>query len=390
MIAAVLICCLSKVRAQSASFQEVDSLSYAKYQAADWKDLVAYGNSAISAKVDYPLLRLRIAYAQFVLGNYGGALSNYQKVLGDDSHNQMARYYSYLSNKYLDREGEASYHASFLDTVTLNRDNIKPLGALQAGFEFSFKTNDNTRRGYGLYNRVSFSNRLGWRFQLDQSVAYFNQSISSGVPVIIPGSTLSVNFTYNNSQLEYYAKLRYMLSGRLSLIGAYHFLNTSFGPSTYSSHVGLFGVRYAHPYFSLQADANSAQLINTAFQQYNGQLTLHPLGNLNLYTISRASMQANGMQQKMFSQSVGFKAANKLWLEVNGTFGRLDGYLDADALYVYNAIDVTSTKAGATVFYTLNKHLNLLINYTYEQKQDYYLNNNYTQNSITGGITWRF
>jgi len=386
-----LLACSVMVRAQSVGYQQVDSVSYAQYQAAQWKELIAYGNSAVAGHVDYPLLRLRIAYAQFVIGNYSGALLNYEKVLSEDSHNQMAMYYSYLCCKYLNRDLEAGYHASYVDTFTLNRDQIKPYAALEAGFETSVKTSNNANRGTGIYNRASLSNRLGFRIQLDQSVAYFTQSISSNTPVFIPGSTLAVNsFTSNDSQLEYYAKLRFAVSNQISLIGAYHYMSTSFASTTNSSNIGLLGVKYSHPYFSLQADVNTAQVINTSFQQYNGELAIYPLGNLNLYTVSRGSVQANGLQQTVFSQTIGFKAAKKLWLEAAAGFGKMDNYLDNDALYVYNAIDITQNRAGGTAFYSFGRHIVAYLNYTYEKKQDYYLNTNYNQNSMTGGFTWKF
>lgn len=386
-----LLACSVMAKAQSVGYQQVDSISYAQYQAGQWKDLISYGNSAVAGNVDYPLLRLRIAYAQFVMGNYSGALVNYHAVLSEDSHNQMARYYSYLANKYLNKDLEAGYHASYLDTFTLNRDDIRPYAALEAGFETGFKISDNANRGAGIYNRASLTNRLGFRLQLDQSVAFFTQSISSNTAIFIPGSTLAVNsFTSTDSQFEYYAKLNFALTGDLSLIGAYHYLNTSFASTTNGSSIGLFGLKYSHPYFSLQADVNAAQVINTTFQQYNGALTIYPLGNLNLYTTSRASVQTNGLQQNIFNQTVGFKATKKLWLEAAAAFGKLDNYLDNDALYVYNAIDITQSRAAATAFYPFGRHIVAYLNYTYEQKQDYYLNTNYNQNSITGGFTWKF
>jgi hypothetical protein len=390
----IMILCAAVARAQSLTFPKVDSTSYAKYVAADWKALVDYGNTAISTGVDYPILRLRIAYAQFLLGNYSGALVHYQNVLASDSHNQTARYYSYLCNDYLNRSNDAAYNAAYIDTVTLNKEQIKPFGALQAGLEVSAKNSNNSRRGTGLYSRAFFSNRLGWHIQLDQSVAYYNQAITSTTAVTsasgAPAIATPITGTYTDSQIEYYAKLGYSLAHNLALLVAYHYLGTSYGTSTYQNHIGLIGLKYSAPYFALQADANLSTISNSNTQQYNGQLTIYPLGNLNLYTISRVSAQNGAIQQTIFTQTLGFKAVKQLWLEASGSFGRLDNFLDADALYVYNSIDITTFRAGASAFYPLGKHAVVFLNYTFEQKQDYYLNNNFNQNSITGGLTWKF
>jgi hypothetical protein len=393
-LAALFTVCCYVARAQTISFQQVDSTSYAQYSAGNWKALIAYGNTAINAGADYPALRLRMAYAQLMTENYQGALTQYQQVLKMDAYNQTARYFSYLCNKYLDNNYTASYHASFVDTAVLDKEKITAFGLLTAGLETGIKIPANSNRGKGSYTRASLSNRLGWKLQLDQSVAYYNQSITSTENIApdpaTPTITTPVNTTFSNQQFEYYGKLGYTITNRLTLLGAYHYLNTSYGSFGFQSHIGLLGLKYSAPYFSLQADANYSNIINSRISQVNGQVTIYPLGNLNLYTISRVAVQSGDIQQTILNQAVGFKVAKQLWLEASATFGAMNNYLEADALYVYNAIDITKQKAGATIFYTLGKHAVVHLNYTFEQKQDYYLNNDYNQNSITGGLTWKF
>jgi tetratricopeptide (TPR) repeat protein len=390
-----LLACGIMARAQSLDYKQVDSTSYAQYQAGQWDALVDYGKLALADKIDFPLLRLRIAYAQLSRGNYSGALEQYDEVLKHDKQNQTARYFSLLCQKYLGRNAEASYQAAFIDTTTLSTQQIKPYGALEAGLETGVKISGNSTRGTGSYTRAWLVNRLGWKLQLDQSVAYFSQSITNNT--VVPGNGFPgggnnniFSNTYTDGQIEYYSKLTFSINKNLLLLGAYHYLNTSYGQTTYQNHIGLVGIKYSAPYFSVQADANATSIVNTNFQQYNGQLTLYPLGNLNLYTISRISAQSGGLSQTIFSQTLGFKVAKPMWLQLSGSFGRQDDYIDADALYVYNAIDVTKLKACATAFYTLGAHVVLYLNYTFEQKDDNYLNNNYNQHSITGGFTWKF
>ncbi|QKJ29785.1 hypothetical protein HQ865_08450 [Mucilaginibacter mali] len=390
----LLALCTIAARAQSISFQQADSTSLVYYNARNWTGLVDYGNKAIAAGVDYPVLRLRMAYANFMGQNYSGALTQYAEVLKDDSHNQMARYYSYLCSRYLGNTNAASYHASFVDTVTMNREQVTQFGLVQAGLESSVKLPQNNLRGTGNYTRAFLSNRLGWKLTLDQSVAYYNQSITALVAIPAAAGAPAIaspnSATFTDTQFEYYGKLGFAVNSNLNVLGAYHYLNTSFGTSSFQNHIGLIGLKYSLPYVTLQADANVATISNNNVQQYNGQLSFYPMGNLNLYTISRVSVQSGDMQQTIFSQTLGFKAAKPFWLEANGTFGTMDNYLDADALYVYNAIDVTKLKAGLTGFFQLGQHAVLYINYAFEQKQDYYLNKNFNQNSITGGFTWKF
>jgi hypothetical protein len=235
---------------------------------------------------------------------------------------------------------------------------------------------------------------LGWRLQLEQSVAYFTQSITSTTAVLhAPGAptiTTPNTGTYTDSQFEYYGKLGYTITPALTVLGAYHYLNVNYGTGSSPSHIGFLGLKYAMPYFAVQADANFSNISNSNVQQYNGQLSIYPLGNLNLYTISRVSVQSGDLQQTIFNQTLGFKVVKKLWMEASAGFGIMDNFLADDALYVYNAIDITKFKAGGTAFFPLNNHANLYLNYTFEQKQDYYLNNNFNQHSITAGLIWKF
>ncbi|MES2274894.1 MAG: hypothetical protein V4592_02650 [Bacteroidota bacterium] len=390
----LIVACCYMASAQTISFQQADSTSSAYYTAGNWQALVDYGNRAISAGIDYPVLRQRMAYAQLMSGNYSGALTQYQQVLKEDSRNQKARYYSYLCNKYLDNQSAASYNASFVDTTTLNNEQVAPFGLLTAGLENSVKVPQNSNRGTGNYTRAFLSNRLGRKLTLNQSVAFYSQSITSTTAVTpnpgAPSIATPISGTYTDSQFEYYAKLGYSINNNLVLLGAYHYLNTSYGISTYQNHVGLIGLKYSAPYFSVQGDANFSNISNSHISQFNGQLSLYPLGNLNLYTMSRVSAQTGDVQQTIFSQTIGFKVVKQFWLEAAIGVGKMDNYLDADALYVYNAIDITKFKAGTTAFIPLGKHAVVYLNYTFEQKQDYYLNKDFNQNSITGGFTWKF
>jgi hypothetical protein len=229
--------------------------------------------------------------------------------------------------------------------------------------------------------------------QLDQSVAYFSQSITNSTGVTpttgAPGIANIVKSTYTDGQFEYYARLGFTLSSKLTLLGAYHYLHINYGENNYSANITLIGLKYTAPYFTLQGDINTTDMTNNHVTQFNGQFAVYPFGNQNLYLISRGSFQSD-YSQVIFSQTLGFKVARPFWLQASGSFGKMDNYLEADALYVYNAIDITKFKAGATAFYTLGTHAVVYLNYTFEQKQDYYLNNNYNQNSITGGFTWKF
>lgn len=378
----VLLLAINTAKAQT--FAEVDSLSNAQSLAGNWEQLLATGKQAISKGIDYPGLRQRLGYAHLVTGDYSAALRDYNVVLKSDSYNPIARYYAYLSSRYLYQESGASVHASYLDSATLKAENLSAFGLISIGLENSFKIPQNVYRGQANYTRVSLSNRLGWRLQLQQSAAYYKQLLNNN----LQGPKGNND---ENTQAEYYGKVNYALKSNLVLMGGYHYLYTRFVNNTYNSHIAFVGLRYNGSYFSLQGDAVFGSLIGTTLVQYSAGATAYPFGNLDLYASAKASYSDQGTGgQFIFSPALGFKITKNLWTESSANIGTLDNFIDADGLYIYNAIDVTKVKAGQSLFYQLGKHAQLQLNYTYEQKTDFTHNYIYNQNSITAGILWKF
>ena len=270
---------------------------------------------------------------------------------------------------------------------TLMKNGIKPFSILQVGIESSFKIPSAALRGNASYNRFYISNRLFLKLKLEQSASFYNQKFA-----FFTRKNLAEEPVYNtNQQLAYYAKLSYPVTASISFIGAYHYLQNNYAGTIYQNHVALVGVKLSKPYYEVQGDADLSKMANANVNQYNLGLTVYPRGNLNLYTVSRLSLQDQlAHKYLMFTQIAGARVSKSTWLEANATLGRLNNYLEADAVYVYNSIDQTLFKTGATAFVSLNKHLLIHVNYAFERKENAYEPYRYSQNSITGGSTWKF
>ena len=271
------IAIIQTAKGQVNTLNSADSISTSLYNSADWKQLILFGNSAINNGNDTPDLRLRIAYAYFITGDYKKSLYEYDKVLVNNSYNSTARYYAYFCNKYLNNDVQASYNVSYLDKATV-KGWLSPFDLVDAGFEAGVKENNDVNRDDANYYRVGFSNRLGWRFQLEESFAYFNEDIFS----------VSNDYPSNRSddlsdqQKEYYAKLNFAVNNRLTIIGSYHYLDTKFINTIYNNNLGLLGLKYTTIYADLQADVNFGNLDSKPVEQYDGKLIFYPLGNFNL------------------------------------------------------------------------------------------------------------
>ncbi len=376
----VFILLAGSIKAQISTMQVADSTSADLYNSGDWKELIVFGNQSVKNGIDFPGLRLKIAYAYMMSGNFKMALKNYEDILANDGYNETARFYAYLCNSYLNNDLAASYNAGYMQ----NKNGLRPFAFIDAGTEFSTNLNNDINRGDASYSRISLSNRLSWRWQLEQSLVYYNQTIFR-----LSDNDNSIDA--RDQQKEYYAKLSYAASANFSILGAYHYVNTSFETSVGNSNLGFLGARFTASYFDLQVDMNFGSLDEKPIEQYDGKLTFYPMGNFNFYTISRASDQhLNASDHIILSQAIGFKLIKNTWLESAVTIGDQNDYLDADGLYIYNAIDKITFKCGETLFYQLSKHMQLQLDYVYEKKDDTYQSLNYEQNSITLGLIWKF
>jgi hypothetical protein len=388
LILLLFIAMIHTAKAQVNALQVADSVSTDLYNAGNWKQLILYGNQLLAGEIDFTGLRLRIAYANFITGDYKHALKQYNVVLAKDPYNITARYYAYYCDKYLTDDLHAIYNLSYLDKETLHKDGINTPLLTDVQAETGTKQNNDINRDNAFYSRVGIGNRIGWRLQLEQSIAYFNQDIFKLYDIDRINTTA---LHLADQQKEYYAKLSFALNQNIAIIGSYHYLNTKFNSTAYNSNLGLTGLKYAGTYVDAQADADFGWLNNKSLRQYNAKLTYYPFGNFNLYTISRASVkQLNSARNVIFDQTLGFKLIKNTWLESSVTLGNLDNYLDADALYVYNGIDNTTFKCGETAYYQLNNNMQLQLNYFYEKKFDAYQSLKYDQNSVTVGIVWKF
>jgi len=371
-------------KAQVETYNAADSATAALYNRADWRQLIISANRSLQNGSDFPILRLRLGYAYFMTGNYGGALIQYNKVIKSDSYNQTARYYAYLCHKYLNQDLYANRQTAYFDSLTISKRS-KNFHLVSAAFEESFKLINDDDRGNASYTRFGLGIEATKKLEFDQSVSFFKQYI------YLPRER-ERRHEFEDDQTEYYASLSYALKDNISIIGAYHYLYTTFRRSFNNSNVFMGGVNYTNPYFAVQADINIAHVMEDHFVQYNMQGMLYPFGNLDFYTISRLAYHHQNINSNfwIFSQAIGFKAIKNVWLETAGTFGDQENYIDANALYVYNTYDNTRLKIGETAFWQVYKNATLQINYTFEKKQEALEIPTYNQHGFTLGIIWKF
>lgn len=374
---------------QAYTYDAVNIKSYSLYEKGSWKELISYGNDAIANGQDFTLLRLRIGYAAFMIGNFSEAINAYEKVLQNDSYNVTAHYYLWLGRKYLNQPELADKHLAYLLAETLEKEKQKSLAFTGVGIETSFKSTDINGRGNTWYNMLQVQNRFGWNLHMSQAISYFNQTIQ--LPTFGPnGLPGSAGLTVIN-QIEYYNKLTFNLNNQWQLKGAYHYTNTPINNTLFQNHSGLIGIKYSGNYFDVQADGIFSKMYDSTISQFDFQLGYYPLGNQKLYGISTAIYRNRNTGSGFnFRQVLGGQVAKKIWLEANITLGSFQDLYENDALYLYNAIDKNNYKAGVMGYFTIGQKCIFELGYTAEQRVLYDKTTTFNQNSITGGLKWKF
>lgn len=381
----MLIVCSSLLFSLRSSAQEspasVDSKSLALFNDGQWKELVAYGKASIDSGTTFPLLRMRMGYAAHALGNYSQSLVQYKNVYDQDSTNTTALYYLYLNNLYLNNTAAARFYLSKLpdESKPVPLPGIK-LAAIEA--EYGYKITDEITREDAQYARIGVGLEIGARFELQQSLALYNQNIGEAQLLgVFDRDSIHIR------QKEYYAKLGFAASGQVTVLGGFHYLYTPFNNLVYNNVISFSGVQYKAPFFHLEGLLHFGSLSSRRYSQFDGIISLFPLGNNKLYTVTKVTYG----NEFVFSQAIGISVTKKMWLEGFATLGKFSTLLDNHALYVYNDIDQKVYKLGCSAASMLSKRLLFSINYAFDQKLRYGTSDKFfNQHSITGGLKWIF
>ena len=367
---------------ESKSLSEVDIYSLQLYNASDWKGLLQYGKEQIALHVEFPLLRMRTGYAAYMLGNFSQSLIHYTKVFEDDRENNIALYYVYLNHLYLNNTSASRYYAGRLPQETKTSEKISSTKISGVNGEYSYKIPDEASRGNATYGRIGLNTQVGYRTEVQVSGALFNQHLSE------PALTGVVNNrNINNNQKEFYSKFTFAATGSVSLLAGYHYIYTPFNNLIYNNHLVFTGIRITSPYVHTKFMAAFGNMTNKTYNQYDLTISTFPLGNTNLYTISRAAYG----DALTYSQVAGYRVAKPLWLEGNITLGRYNNLLENDALYVFNDIDSKRFKIGGSAYIAITPKSLLSFNYTFDQKLRYGTTGNYfNQHSLNTALSWKF
>lgn len=420
--------------------KEIDSITWALYNRADWNRLADKGSEAIKSGIDYYYLRMRVGIAFYEMKNYRAAIPHFKKALEFNPMDKVAVEYLYLSylsggRKYDARKISNKLGKSARERLGLDRQPVVEEIYIEGGPSKAGNIDQEDRRhgrrpqqedtiynaGY-YYNNIYYGH-AGIKFRLSPSISVYQGYSYLEAPVTEKLTYMNEqvpDFDYTTVQHEYYGNLEVNLPGSVLATPAFHMLWIKYGLRVDQYNPETFNLDYdtvvehenmSVASLSLRKDigAFTAEISGTygdfghALQK---QLTLagyyYPMGNLDFYGKTGVTYLWNENDNRwIFHQLVGWSPADKFWLEATADIGQLQDYAEKNAFVVYNVPEEINYKIEGVLLYELSEKLELSLRYRYMQRVNRYLyytsyedftfkETKYPYHTIIGGIKWKF
>lgn len=424
---------------QPLSLVSVDAQTYSQWQKKDWDGLIATGKQALKADIDFYYLRVRLGIAYYEKKNYHMALHHFEKAYKLQSNESYLKEYLYYSYLFAGREADARVFAETLpvsikETLGLSKEKVidginlfytYSLNPDQAAIDnysidvdllkdgsqvisksmgvFNFGLLHNIKPNLSVYHAYTNIQKKSFLYLQDEGVAstnansksLLNQYYVSGNLRIVNGLDLSLGFHYINLRFPY--ETTETGQGQPRVVTKYIVENDL---------VGFLSAYKNFKYFTLGSSLYYSALNSAKQMQNDYQLTFYPLGNLNLYTVSMASLQReifsnNSFDNRfVFHQLIGAKVFKSLWIEGFASFGDIHNLIRNNGSTVYNGTDVIKGIYGGRFIVFMKPQIKFLLGYNYQSMESYFISDQdyrkrinrieYSNHSLTGGLIWNF
>lgn len=421
---------------ENSSYREIDSLSYKALVDNDWKEGRKIAKLASKEEISFYYLFLRIGVLAFDNENYDEAVYNFEKanqMNPKDTLCQEYLYYSYLLGGQVDVaqrfaslqdksfHEKVNYQVKVLESIqisslTLLADNMdvnKGKVILSSGNSYVGSLLNGNVYGYSF----GIQNKLGRKIRLiNQFTAY---STNSESVESFTFNNFKVSRPYQNKQYQYNLVASYLTDNNIYIGFGYAFFKTNTDYSyteydtisydwvtndistAYSNNLFNVSISKKLKYIQPRLELGYVDLYDVKQYQIEGDLTYFPLGNNKFYSqTSFAFLSRDESNQQVFTEKIGVKITDKIWIDVSGRFGDLFNYQNANGLVVYNSADRVKRDLGVFCNFYLKK-LDVSLGYSNQLRSGAYYNYNYlgevttsiynyNSNNIITAIKWKF
>ncbi|KAB2879456.1 hypothetical protein F9K33_09340 [bacterium] len=417
----------------------VDKITYSLWLEKEWDKLIIEGKKSLDHGIDFYYLRVRMGIAYFEKQNYHQSIRHFEKAYAVNSVETFLKEYLYYSYLYSGRQTEAEILAATFSWQLKEKIGIKEnnlIDQLDFTYNSGFIANPSVTNKYS----INIDSQKNGAQYISKGHHYFNLSLKHSLNPKISifhaysyiaktsfvysqqGGIFSSNPDYKTSLHQYYLSGNARLAKGLNMLLGLHYINIRYPvevtdfrqgqnritTQTFSENdiVSFVSIYRNFSYFTLGASFYYAGLNNARQIQGDFLLTLYPLGNLNLYTVSTVSYQSEtnsgdrSQNRLIFDQLMGFKLTSRIWIEGYGSLGDMHNFLRNDGFVVYNGTDIIKRRYGGRLILPLKPAFKIRFDYSmlaYESSfipalpdHNIYNTIQYTNHSITGGIIWNY
>ena len=415
------------------SFQEVDRLTFAYYQTAQWDSLIEKGKWAELAQIDYYYLNYRMAIAYYNKRNYFTASHYFYKAFKQNNAALQDAYFKeiyYRSLQYSNQTATAGGLLSVADSLADNEPRYYAgkvyLSYVNGNISHSVPIQKLRTKPASSYGEAHYQQSIRlWDFgisylmnehwEMDFHLSNANLGMISAVEN--PEVFHIRNYEVNQLALNFKSRFLFTPIKSLSLFFGYSNVNgkpygrldsneLNLGYSNYKSKSIMLAVDYQKRYKKTLLGFNAAYSDFSDDKQAQLGLSLDwfPKGNLNFYTSTHTyGFASNAFKQyrPIVYQKVGFKLSSHLWMEVQGIFGDVQNFTLLNDNYSFEIPDHTFGLAGVQLLYLLGERIHLSLGSQYywkytEMEENELINRNniqripYQQINLLGGLQWKF
>ncbi len=406
-----------------------DIITYRQFLHMEWDSLIDCGNRYLDNGIDYYYLQIRLGIAYHNKQRYVKAISHLNKALEFAPGDPVTIEYLYFANLFKGNDFEAKLWLKQITPVRRQELGIKTrfIDGYSADLTYSFtpekqiaKIPGSTITGTQQLPKsftnanVTLSQSPGSRFKLVEGYTFLYKN---SMYYNKEAATDEINTNYILQNQLYISGILYPVKG-LHLEASYHALFISV-PTTATSNNGqgqqnkltsfstfsdysysLFALQ-SFGYFDIGYTYSGSKLNDYTQQQHTTNLGIYPLGNMNLYLLSRFIFLNDKtfpeVRSFILGETFGVKLSKHFWAEAAILAGNIQNMSDYGSYIIYNDVNPLKLKTGLNLLFPLSsgKIISIRSNY-YNSESSFYdagtkINTiNYSSFSLVGGISWNF
>jgi len=365
--------------------------TYKLYIDQNWESLIKVANRAKEQKSSSYAIDYRLAEAYYYDRNYFDSAEEFEYITQKyQIKNDIILEYLYYSYLFSGRQQDALLVAKEFPFHLQQKTGAKKIEIIdflsaEGGQKLSAK------KDFGIENLTYFNVGLGNQFGYGVKMQHAFTSISQNF----------IDFDY--TQKEYYTNLRIQLAKGLTLIPAFHYINTNEkNQSSNEDNSGLTDIKTQLFYLGLKKQWNRFSISpNIAFSSSKGS----EFGTINNLQFGiHAGQSLKGTHDKLWlglggdfinnnistdfvwSAKALYSISPKAYLYFRYLNANTTNFAVEDGMYYFNSISTMVDNFSATFGYHFSPKFSWYLNYQYENAKDYEYNISFNYNTIITGI----